>query len=627
MNIASQANETRDITFGIYDRLLDYHHCYADVVLAPAGEDGEPDWTKADPANVEKLPGDEWPDDEQSARAACVIVSDVDGCDPDATFLIRLNDDKPELIQIHGPESDRAVAESIIARDIGAEPVVRPRSALLTSMEKLAGSLAGKTYEQSDLDRLVPYAEAYGGEVRGNTLFGAAVDGKPCQIAFAATGQAWMYTNHGARPVDLPEKKAGKIKVIDPADWRDRPVPVREWYVPDVVPGRNVTLLSGDGGTGKSLLAYQIGIAGALGVETVGLAPTEGRVLYLAAEDDEDELMRRGHDILTALGHTFADLKDRMRVMPMAGEDAELMFINPERLLQVSHVAEKVEEIVQEFQPALLILDTSADVFGGDEINRRQVRTFVSMLRKMAMKHNLAILLLSHPSVAGMQTGTGLSGSTAWNNSVRSRLYLTADKDDEDLRLLKGLKSNYARKGGEMKLRWHEGAFILDDGKPSPGAALVNKLADKVFIKLLSTINRTGQHVSPSRSPSYAPSIMAKRPDREGTNKRALEEAMHRALAAGTVAVVTEGPPSRQRQRLVVVAVEVAQGRADSLPSNGAFQRPSNGVPTPTNGVCSHTPITPVPLEGTNGPLEDGPAPANDNIASSQNAACRGTPA
>ncbi len=48
-----------------------------------------------------------------------------------------------------------------------------------------------------------------------------------------------------------------------------------------------------------------------------------------------------------------------------------------------------------------------------------------------------------------MQSGTGLSGSIAWNNSVRSRLYFTADKTDEDLRLLKNMKTNYGRKGAE----------------------------------------------------------------------------------------------------------------------------------------------------------------------------------
>ncbi|WP_439360700.1 hypothetical protein [Bradyrhizobium sp. DASA03007] len=54
-----QTNDTRDLTFGIYDILTDHHHCHADVVLAPASEDGEPDWARADPANIRKLPADE----------------------------------------------------------------------------------------------------------------------------------------------------------------------------------------------------------------------------------------------------------------------------------------------------------------------------------------------------------------------------------------------------------------------------------------------------------------------------------------------------------------------------------------------------------------------------------------
>jgi len=46
----------------------------------------------------------------------------------------------------------------------------------------------------------------------------------------------------------------------------------------------------------------------------------------------------------------------------------------------------------------------------------------VAMLRGLAFKADCAILLLAHPSVAGMSSGSGLSGWTSWDNSVRSRL-------------------------------------------------------------------------------------------------------------------------------------------------------------------------------------------------------------
>jgi RecA-family ATPase len=351
-----------------------------------------------------------------------------------------------------------------------------------------------------------------------------------------------------------PDNDNKPLPCIDPADWQDKAIPERNWYIEGMIPGRQVTLLSGDGGTGKSLLAYQVGIAGALGIETIGLEPRPGRVIYLAAEDDEDELIRRGHDILRPTGHSFADLRDKMRIMPMAGLNAELMYINPDRQPVFSDMATKVEELVKTFEPELLILDTSADLYGGDENNRVHVRFFVTRLRKLAMDHNVAVLLLSHPSVAGMQSGSGTSGSTAWNNSVRSRLYLTADKEDDDLRVLKGMKANYSAKGGELKLRWHEGAFILDDGKPSEAAGLINRHTDAKFRELLSAINRSGQRVAPTKGVNYAPSVMVMRPEAKGTSKKALEASMHRLLSEGIIKVVIDGPPSKQRQRLIVSA-------------------------------------------------------------------------
>ncbi|UFX41934.1 AAA family ATPase [Bradyrhizobium sp. 41S5] len=357
-------------------------------------------------------------------------------------------------------------------------------------------------------------------------------------------------------------KQPDDIKIIDPSEWEGQAIPERQWYLDGLIPNRQVTLLSGDGGTGKSLLAYQIGLAGVLGLETLGFRPAEGRVVYLAAEDDEGELKRRGHDILTVMRRTFSDLRGRMRVIPMAGKDAELVTERRRsRELELTGLAQRITDLLTEFRPKLLILDTAADVFGGDEINRKQVRFFVSMLRRFAMDCDLAVLLLSHPSVQGMQSGSGLSGSTAWNNSVRSRLYFTADKTDEDLRLLKNMKANYGRKGAETKLRWHEGAFVLDDGKPSAHASLLANHADDVFLRMLSSINGSGRRVSSSRSSAYAPTVMATMPEREGTSKKALEEAMARLFAEKKIAVVKEGPPSKQRERLVVVEDEVRQKR------------------------------------------------------------------
>ena len=54
------------------------------------------------------------------------------------------------------------------------------------------------------------------------------------------------------------------------SDLADQPVPERDWLVPGLVPSGTVTLLGGDGGTGKSLVTLQLAAAIALGTPWLG---------------------------------------------------------------------------------------------------------------------------------------------------------------------------------------------------------------------------------------------------------------------------------------------------------------------------------------------------------------------
>jgi AAA domain len=80
------------------------------------------------------------------------------------------------------------------------------------------------------------------------------------------------------------------------------------------IPARMTTLLHGDGGTGKSLLAQQLVSAYALGVEMFGGA-TEGKPAFmLAGEDDHDEIWRRQVDICRRLGVSMYDVAGKINL-------------------------------------------------------------------------------------------------------------------------------------------------------------------------------------------------------------------------------------------------------------------------------------------------------------------------
>ncbi len=209
--------------------------------------------------------------------------------------------------------------------------------------------------------------------------------------------------------------------------------------------------------------------------------------------------------------------------------------------------------------PALIVIDTLADVYPANENDRAKVRQFLGILRGLALKRRCAVVLLAHPSLTGLSSGSGLSGSTAWNNSVRSRLYLKRIEDDgyerdPDARILSVKKANYVRNGDEISLTWRDGRFVAKADREGFTSDLGgNAKAERVFLKLLALFAEQGRYVSTSPGKTFAPSLFAKHPEAEGITSRAFESAMEILLQARRIRVDEHGPPSTRRRHLVIV--------------------------------------------------------------------------
>ncbi len=109
----------------------------------------------------------------------------------------------------------------------------------------------------------------------------------------------------------------------------------------------------------------------------------------------------------------------------------------------------------------IVILDNASDVYAADENNRAQVRSFIRHLNRLIRPMMGAVLLLAHVDKLTARTGgtQGYSGSTAWHNSVRSRLFLSEDSTG---RLkLEHQKSNRGKKAESMTLRFDDGMIVL----------------------------------------------------------------------------------------------------------------------------------------------------------------------
>jgi RecA-family ATPase len=345
-------------------------------------------------------------------------------------------------------------------------------------------------------------------------------------------------------------------RVINPADWEGKPVPARKWIVPDVIPDETVAILSGDGAGGKSLLALQLGAARALGKEWIGLLPEPGRTLILSAEDDADEMHRRLDDIRKFYGARMEDFAD-MRLVDLVGEDSVLGELMKGRILPTP-MYRALDAFMTDFRPGLAVLDVLADMFAGDENSRPQAREFIGLLKRLARKHNCAFLLLAHPSLNGIATGAGTSGSTGWSNSVRSRLYLQGAKasdgsePDKNLRALEVKKSNYGPASMSLTLEWKKGLFVPVHGPTGLDKLALDAKAEDVFIDLLKELTGQGRNVNANKGPTYAPAVFAKEDAASSITKAALEKAMERLLKTKAIKVEQFGPPSHSRTKLVI---------------------------------------------------------------------------
>lgn len=250
-------------------------------------------------------------------------------------------------------------------------------------------------------------------------------------------------------------------------DLTGQPAP-REWIAESWIPKGVITGLSGDGGMGKTLLAQQLIYAAGTGGEWLGMAIPRMRALGVFCEDDRDELHRRHDAIKASQGHAIGNPYDGVWLWPRVGSDNLLVTFDKDNRPALSPFFEAIKKHVLEHKIELLVLDTIADLFGGNEIIRAQVNFFVKSVCGAFIKDAkaagfiLSVLLLSHPSQAGRNSGTGESGSTAWNNAVRARLYLTRPEDGlAEQRVLTRKKSNYSSSGDDVKidLLWQDGTL------------------------------------------------------------------------------------------------------------------------------------------------------------------------
>ena len=378
------------------------------------------------------------------------------------------------------------------------------------------------------------------------------------------------YTDYGADWRD-PEPPA-LLPTLDLAALsKVRAQPI-SFAIERIAPMAELTLFTGPGSAGKSLLAQQLCTVAAAAIGTlgnvgscIGLAVEAGPAIYVTCEDSAEHLHFRQERLCEALGLDMADLAGKLFLVSLRGElSSELEGKDDKGNYSPSAAYHRLAATIKATGATLLALDNVAHLFAGNENDRHDVTRFVNLLNRLARDTGAAIVLIGHPN----KSGDTYSGSTAWLNAVRSQVWLDTPRDpeghvlDRDARTLSIGKANYAPKGDGIAFRWHQWAFVREDDLPADTRAEIAEIVkangeNDAFLRCLRarTEQGDGREVGPSSGPNYAPTQFEGMPQAKGLKKAALKRAMDRLYEIGKIKSETIRDRKASRDKTIIVEV------------------------------------------------------------------------
>jgi archaellum biogenesis ATPase FlaH len=379
---------------------------------------------------------------------------------------------------------------------------------IAAALDALFGDGSSLNADGVDLRARVPgmarTAVAKFGETRRS--FYEPEDGPP-----PAEPPPWLNTDYEPGVSLPPEEEATAPKIVERrinwAGLAPETPPERSWAIKGWLGMGHVTLLAGPPGSGKTAFCQMLASALAIGADVIDDVPEKRTVLFWAGEDDRDELWRRQMAIARWMNLKLGAFDERLVMLPLDQEDLSLVGSTRDGLVATPRLKELREQI-GDLKAEVVFIDSVARTFGGNENDRHEVTKFIAALQHAASPTGAAVCLIGHPAKG---VGSEFSGSTAWEASVRARLYFGFEMpdrkgDDGDpvdptspIRYLAKRKTNYSTRDWRQA-EWIDGVMTVKT--PEPGQTFTHSarskaaLADEVvyLVRRLKAIGLDASH-------------------------------------------------------------------------------------------------------------------------------------
>jgi hypothetical protein len=220
------------------------------------------------------------------------------------------------------------------------------------------------------------------------------------------------------------------LKTISAADVLEEDL---KWLWDPYMQGNHITLLRGDGGTGKTFLACAVAATvtqGSMPGEMPGSVEVSGNVMYCSKEDDNPTIRAR-----------FKSVGGNLKKLFLLEEGEGISFNCDEDL-------EKIRGTIRELGIKLIIFDPIQSFLGSKvDMNRaNQIRPIMDKLRAIARDEDCAILIIEHLNKAlGQKALYRGIGSVDMVAAARSVLMIGYHPAETDTRVCCQIKTNNRR--------------------------------------------------------------------------------------------------------------------------------------------------------------------------------------
>lgn len=254
------------------------------------------------------------------------------------------------------------------------------------------------------------------------------------------------------RPADPAGAVVRCLKDVQPEAIR--------WLWPDRIALGKLTLIAGDPGLGKSMVT----VALAAVVSTAGRWPVDGttapigEVIMLSAEDDAADTIRPRLDAAGADVSRVYEL-EAVRIEGKDGPEEQPFSLRED-------VAILDDLLTRRPDVRLVTIDPVSAYLGSvDSHNNAEVRALLAPLAKLAARHGVAVVAVTHLNKGQGPALYRATGSLAFVAAARAVYAVTKDKDDDARRLVLPIKNNIGPDHGGLAYSIE----VADNGAPVIG--------------------------------------------------------------------------------------------------------------------------------------------------------------